>query len=87
MTTTPNATDPRPLGQRLKEDNWDLHQQAERDTLPQHLVQGTIPRETYVELLGQMWLQAQDQGVPAAWLSMCRSQRLCRSLLIQREGR
>lgn len=58
MTTTPNATDPRPLGQRLKEDNWDLHQQAERDTLPQHLVQGTIPRETYVELLGQMWLVA-----------------------------
>jgi heme oxygenase len=56
MTTTPDATDPRPLGQRLKEDNWDLHQQAERDTLPQHLVQGTIPRETYIELLGQMWL-------------------------------
>lgn len=54
MTTT----DPRPLGQRLKEDNWDLHQQAERDTLPQHLVRGSIPRETYIELLGQMWLVA-----------------------------
>lgn len=50
------TTDPRSLGQRLKEDNWDLHQQAEHDTLPQHLVRGTIPKETYAELLGQMWL-------------------------------
>ncbi|USN98465.1 MAG: biliverdin-producing heme oxygenase [Phycisphaeraceae bacterium] len=52
------AIDPRPLGQRLMEDNWDLHRQAEHDTLPRHLVQGTIPRETYVELLGQFWLVA-----------------------------
>lgn len=50
------TTDTRPLGQRLKEDNWDLHQIAEHDTLPQHLVKGTIPREIYKELLGQMWL-------------------------------
>ena len=50
------TTDPRPLGQRLKEDNWDLHEQAEHDTLPQHMVKGTIPKETYAELLGQMWL-------------------------------
>ncbi|MEL6328124.1 MAG: biliverdin-producing heme oxygenase [Planctomycetota bacterium] len=49
-------TDPRPLSARLKEDNWDLHEQAERDTLPQHLVRGTLPREAYVEMLGQMYL-------------------------------
>jgi heme oxygenase len=48
--------DPRPLGQRLKEDNWDLHTRAEHDTLPQHLVRGTIPREVYADLLGQMYL-------------------------------
>lgn len=50
------TTETRPLGQRLKEDNWDLHVQAEHDTLPQHMVRGTIPKETYAELLGQMWL-------------------------------
>lgn len=50
------TTDPRPLGQRLKEDNWDLHERAEHDTLPQHMVRGTIPKDTYAELLGQMWL-------------------------------
>jgi heme oxygenase len=52
------TTDPRPLGQRLKEDNWDLHQLAEHDTLPQHMVRGSIPRETFAELLGQLWLVA-----------------------------
>lgn len=66
MTTTP-ITDPRPLGQRLKDDNWDLHQQAEHDTLPQHLVRGTIPRETYAELLGQQYLAARvlDEAIRA----------------------
>ncbi len=61
------TTDPRPLGQRLKEDNWDLHQQAEHDTLPQHLVRGTIPRETYAELLGQQYLAARvlDEAIKA----------------------
>ena len=62
------TTDNRPLGQRLKEDNWDLHQQAEHDALPQHMVRGTIPRETYAALLGQMWLvsRALDGAVVAA---------------------
>ena len=61
------TTDPRPLGQRLKEDNWDLHEQAEHDTLPQHMVRGSIPKETYAELLGQMWLvsRALDGAVVA----------------------
>lgn len=61
------TTDTRSLGQRLKEDNWDLHQQAEHDTLPQHLVRGTIPRETYAELLGQQYLAARvlDEAIKA----------------------
>lgn len=50
------TTDPRLLGQRLKEDNWDLHHQAEHDALPQHMVRGTIPRDAYIQLLGQMCL-------------------------------
>ena len=55
------TTDTRPLGQRLKEDNWDLHQLAEHDALPQHMVRGTMPREAYVELCGQSWLVARAQ--------------------------
>ena len=53
MTT---AEDTRPLTQRLKEDNWDLHQLAEKDPVPAHMVGGTLPRETFVELLGQLYL-------------------------------
>lgn len=61
------TTDTRPLGQRLKEDNWDLHEQAEHDTLPQHMARGTIPREAYIDLLGQMWLvsRALDSAITA----------------------
>jgi heme oxygenase len=62
------TTDPRPLGQRLKEDNWDLHAQAEHDTLPQHLVRGTIPQSVYADLLGQMYLvnRALDAAIVAS---------------------
>ena len=61
------TTDTRPLGQRLKEDNWDLHQLAEHDALPQHMVRGTMPREAYVELCGQSWLVARalDSAIEA----------------------
>jgi len=47
--------DTRPLTQRLKEDNWDLHQLAEKDALPAHMVQGTLPKDDYVRMLGQMY--------------------------------
>jgi len=53
MTTT---DDTRPLTQRLKEDNWDLHQLAEKDPLPAHMVAGTLPKDEYVRMLGQMYL-------------------------------
>jgi heme oxygenase len=52
MTTA----DARPLTQRLKEDNWDLHQLAEKDALPAHMVAGTLPRDAYADMLGQMYL-------------------------------
>lgn len=47
--------DTRPLTQRLKEDNWDLHQLAEKDALPAHMVAGTLPKDDYVRMLGQMY--------------------------------
>eukprot|EP00913_Durusdinium_trenchii_P005783 g5395.t1 len=50
------ALDTRPITQRLKEDNWDLHEQAEHDRVPQAMVKGEISREGYVELLKQMWV-------------------------------
>ncbi|MEM7754058.1 MAG: biliverdin-producing heme oxygenase [Planctomycetota bacterium] len=52
MTT---ADDTRPLTQRLKEDNWDLHQLAEKDALPAHMVAGTLQKDDYVRMLGQMY--------------------------------
>lgn len=50
------AADSRPITQRLKEDNWDLHEQAEHDRVPQAMVRGEMSREGYVELLKQMWV-------------------------------
>lgn len=50
------ALDTRPITQRLKEDNWDLHERAEHDRVPQAMVKGEISREGYVELLKQMWV-------------------------------
>jgi heme oxygenase len=50
------AVDTRPITQRLKEDNWDLHEQAEHDKVPQAMVKGEMSREGYVELLKQMWV-------------------------------
>lgn len=62
------AVDNRPITQRLKEDNWDLHEQAEHDRVPQAMVNGEISREGYVELLKQMWVinRALDSALVAA---------------------
>ncbi len=64
MPTT-TTEDTRPLTQRLKEDNWDLHQLAEKDALPRHMVAGTLPKDAYVQMLGQMYLAnaALDQAI------------------------
>ncbi len=66
--TTSASTDQRPLTQRLKEDNADIHQQAEQDRVPQAMVGGTITREAMVELLGQLWVvnRALDEALVAA---------------------
>ena len=58
------AADSRPITQRLKEDNWDLHEQAEHDRVPQAMVKGEMSREGYVELLKQMWVV--NKGLDAA---------------------
>jgi heme oxygenase len=60
------TADPRPLTQRLKEDNWDLHEQAEHDALPQHMVKGTLPKDVYIDLIAQSYHihAALDAGLP-----------------------
>ncbi len=42
-----------PITKRLKDDNWDLHQIAERGGTPSSMIKGTISREEYVSTLEQ----------------------------------
>jgi len=44
-------SDPRPISQRLKDDNWRLHQIAERTPGPATLMHGEVTREVYARLL------------------------------------
>ena len=62
---TDSHTDTRTLTQRLKEENADLHELAEHDALPSLMARGELPREAYVDFLGQMWLvnRALDRAV------------------------
>jgi heme oxygenase len=41
------------ITQRLKSDNWDLHQIAERGGTPESMIKGTISREGFVGYLSQ----------------------------------
>lgn len=41
---------------RIKEGTWDMHKQAEGQALEQHLIKGTLPKEKYVENIGQRYL-------------------------------
>lgn len=63
MSTT---TDP--ITKRLKDDNWDLHQIAERGESPASMIKGTISREDYVSSLaqGRMIHAALDRAVEGA---------------------
>jgi heme oxygenase len=45
-----------PIMDRLKEETWPLHQQAERGNLEQDLMKGKLPREVYREHLAQRYL-------------------------------
>ncbi|MFK7883892.1 MAG: biliverdin-producing heme oxygenase [Phycisphaerales bacterium] len=45
----------RTLTTRLKDDNWKLHQIAERAEGPAGLIKGTLPRDGYINMLGQQW--------------------------------
>lgn len=57
--TTPAATAPaRPLTVRLKDDNWKLHQIAERAEGPAALIKGRMPREGYIAHLAQQWIMS-----------------------------
>ena len=57
------------LTPRLKDDNWALHQIAERQETPGSLIKGNMPREGYVAMLGQQLLinqvldAAMDQAI------------------------
>lgn len=55
----------RPLTTRLKEDNWDLHQIAERGDGPAALMRGEGTRDDYVRLIEQeyLWNVALDEAV------------------------
>lgn len=44
------------LTPRLKNDNWDLHQIAERGPTPGALIKGTMPKDGYAESLAQTLL-------------------------------
>jgi heme oxygenase len=44
------------LMERMKEETWPQHQQAERQELERALVSGTLPRDVYVQYLGQRYL-------------------------------
>lgn len=44
------------LTERLKNDNWALHQIAERQPTPGSLIKGTMPKEGYLAMLGQQYL-------------------------------
>lgn len=44
------------LTTRLKDDNWALHQIAERQETPGSLIKGTMPRDGYTAVLGQQLL-------------------------------
>lgn len=42
-----------PITPRLKNNNWDLHQIAERGGIPESMIKGTISREEFAGYLGQ----------------------------------
>ncbi|MEQ8769197.1 MAG: biliverdin-producing heme oxygenase [Phycisphaerales bacterium] len=60
--------DARPLTQRCKDDNWDLHQIAERNDGLALILKGKLDQERYVEILEQAWVGAValDEAVDAA---------------------
>jgi len=45
----------RTLTTRLKDDNWKLHQIAERAEGPSGLIKGTLGQDAYVAILAQQW--------------------------------
>jgi len=51
-------TDARPLSQRLKDDNWQLHQIAERSDGLGGVLKGSLPLDGYVGILEQQWVIA-----------------------------
>lgn len=56
--TTHAPAQARPLTKRLKDDNWKLHQIAERAEGPSSLIKGRMPRDAYVAHLAQQRLMS-----------------------------
>lgn len=48
----------RPLTTRLKDDNWKLHQIAEKTEGPGSLIKGRMPQEGYIAHLAQQWIMS-----------------------------
>lgn len=46
------------LTTRLKDDNWKLHQIAERTEGPSSLIKGRMPKEGYLNHLSQQWIMS-----------------------------
>lgn len=56
------------LTTRLKDDNWALHQIAERQETPGSLIKGTMPKDGYLDMLAQQLLinRALDTALTSA---------------------
>jgi heme oxygenase len=57
MTAATENT-PRALTTRLKDDNWKLHQIAERAEGPAGLIKGRMPKDGYIAHLAQQWMMS-----------------------------
>lgn len=53
---------------RMREECWDLHKSAEAGRIARAMIEGTLTREHYIDLLGQMYAAARvlDEHVAAA---------------------
>ncbi len=63
---------PTTLTTRLKNDNWNLHQIAERGGTPAAMIKGTMPKDTFAKVLAQTHLIAQPFDAAVATIANTR---------------
>lgn len=71
------------LTTRLKNDNWALHQIAERQPTPGSLIKGTMPKDGYLTMLGQQFLL--NNAFDAALANTCKGNNQVASLIKQEQ--